>query len=56
MTNVGQDLSELTKDPEPINLISLAVNVQVRQMSNASSSLMCECSLHAVTILQAFEV
>lgn len=39
MTNVGQDLSELTKDPEPINMISSAVNTQVRQMYNASNSL-----------------
>lgn len=38
MTNAGQHLSELTKDPEPINLISSAVNAQVRQMYNASSS------------------
>jgi len=30
MTNVGQDLSELTQDPEPINLISSAVNSPVR--------------------------
>lgn len=44
MTNVGQDLPELTKDPEPINMISSAVNTQVRQMYNASNSLERVCA------------
>lgn len=39
MTNVDPDLSELTKDPEPINMISSAINTQVIQMYNASNSL-----------------
>lgn len=57
MTNVGEDLSESTKEPEPTNLISSAMHTQVRQMYNASSSLlMCVCILHAGTTLQDFEV
>lgn len=38
MTNVGEDLSEFTKETEPTKLISSAVNTQVRQMYNASNS------------------
>lgn len=38
MINVGEDLSELTKEKEPTILISSDMNTKVRQMYDASNS------------------